>query len=46
MWTTPMTAMATNHTAVIGPKNADTCAVPRDCTANSPIKITTVSGTT
>ena len=38
--------MAMNHTAVIGPKNAATLAVPRDCTANNTTRITTVSGTT
>ena len=31
----PATAIATNQTSVIGPKNAATLAVPRDCTANS-----------
>ena len=35
-----------NHTIVIGPKNAATRAVPRDCTANRPNRITTESGTT
>ena len=38
--------MAANQTNVIGPKKAATFAVPRDCTANSAIKITTVIGTT
>jgi hypothetical protein len=38
--------MATNHTAVIGPKKAATLAVPRDCTMNSKTRISTVSGTT
>ena len=31
----PATAIATNQITVIGPKKAATCAVPRDCTANS-----------
>ena len=34
-----------NHTNVIGPKKAATLAVPRDCTANNAIRMTTVSGT-
>ena len=34
-----------NQTTVTGPKNAATLAVPRDCTANNPIRITIVSGT-
>ncbi len=38
--------MAANQTSVIGPKKAATLAVPRDCTANSAIRITTVIGTT
>ena len=38
--------MATNHSAVMGPKKAATFAVPVDCTANSATRITTVSGTT
>ena len=42
----PAAAIARNHTAMTGPNKAATRAVPRDCTANSPIKITTVSGTT
>ena len=37
--------MAMNQSAVIGPKKAATLAVPRDCTANSATRITTVSGT-
>ena len=37
---------AANHTSVIGPKKAATFAVPRDCTANSATRITTVIGTT
>src|SRR5262245_5476643 len=44
--TAPGMAMAMNQTMVIGPKNAATFAVPRDCTANSATRITTVSGTT
>ena len=35
-----------NQTSVIGPNNAATLAVPRDCTANSASRITTASGTT
>ena len=38
--------MAKNQISVIGPKNAATLAVPRDCTENSAIRITTVIGTT
>ena len=38
--------MAANQISVTGPKKAATLAVPRDCTANSTIRITTVSGTT
>ena len=38
--------MATNQTKVIGPNKAATFAVPRDCTENSAIRITTVIGTT
>ena len=38
--------MAANQISVIGPKNVATLAVPRDCTANSAIRITTVRGTT
>ena len=42
----PATAMATNQTTITGPKKAATRAVPRRCTANSAIRMTTVSGTT
>ena len=42
----PGIAIATNHTAVIGPKSAATFAVPRDWNANSTIRMTTVIGTT
>ncbi len=42
----PPIASAMNQTSVIGPKNAATLAVPRDCTANSATRITTVIGTT
>ena len=38
--------MAANQTNVIGPNKAATFAVPRDCAANSAIRITTVIGTT
>ena len=46
MCSAPATAIATNQTTMIGPKNAATCAVPRRCTANSAIRMTTVIGTT
>ena len=39
-------AMTANQMHITGPKKAATCAVPRDCTANSTSKIMTVSGTT
>ena len=39
MCSSPATAMARNHTTMTGPKNAATLAVPRRCTANSPIRI-------
>ena len=42
----PRIAMAMNQTSVIGPNKAATLAVPRDCTANSTTRMTTVSGTT
>ena len=38
--------MATNQTAMIGPNNAATLAVPRDWNANSTSRIATVIGTT
>ena len=38
--------MTANQTNMIGPKNEATRAVPRDCTANSTSRISTVSGTT
>ncbi len=38
--------MAANHTSVSGPKKAAILAVPRDCTAEQAIRITTVIGTT
>src|SRR5215831_17527872 len=38
--------MTTNHTSMIGPKNAATLAVPRDWNANSSTRISAVSGTT
>ena len=46
MCSSPATAIATNQTTMTGPKNAATLAVPRRCTANSAIRITTVIGTT
>ena len=39
MWMSPPTASAMNQTSMIGPKNRDTFAVPRDCTANSTIRM-------
>jgi hypothetical protein len=42
----PGIAIATNQIAVIGPKNAATRAVPRDCAANSNTRIRIVNGTT
>ena len=42
----PGIAIATNQISMIGPNSAATFAVPRDCTANSTIRMTTVSGTT
>ena len=39
-------AITANQTHMIGPKNAATRAVPRDCTANSASRMITVSGTT
>ena len=39
-------AITANQMHMIGPKNAATRAVPRDCTANSASRMTTVSGTT
>ena len=45
MWINPPTANATNQTAMIGPKNAATFAVPRLCTTNSATRMTRLSGT-
>ena len=42
---TPRIAIVRNHTTMIGPKTAPTLLVPRLCTMNSPIRITTVIGT-
>ena len=42
----PAAAITTNQSRQSGPKNVATLAVPRDCTANSATRITTVSGTT
>ena len=39
-------AITANQTHMIGPNNAATRAVPRDCTANSTTRMTTVIGTT
>ena len=38
--------MTTNQITMIGPKNAATRAVPRDCAANSPARMTIVRGST
>ena len=38
--------IATNQTTITGPKKVATRAVPRDCTANSKIRMNTVSGMT
>ena len=38
-------AITANQTHIIGPKNAATRAVPRDCTANRPTRMITVNGT-
>ena len=46
MCSSPATAMQRNQTTMTGPKNAATRAVPRRCTANSPIRIAMVIGTT
>jgi len=46
MWYSPKTAIAANHTTVIGPKNLPMPPVPRFCTANSPNKMMSVSGIT
>ena len=43
---TPSTPITTNHSIITGPKNFPTVAVPRRCTANSPMRITAVIGTT
>jgi CheY-like chemotaxis protein len=42
----PATAMAANQISMTGPKKAATFAVPRDWTAKSRTRITTVKGTT
>ena len=39
-------AMTANQMHITGPKKAATRAVPRDCTANSTNRMSTVSGTT
>jgi len=39
-------AMTANHTHITGPKKVATRAVPRDWTANSTSRMSTVSGTT
>ena len=45
-WTSPPTARAMNQTAVIGPNQAATAAVPRLCTLNSPTRIARLNGMT
>ena len=44
--TAPATAITMNQRIMIGAKKVATRAVPRDCTANSATRITTVSGST
>ena len=46
MWISPPMASTMNQTSVIGPKKRATFSVPRDCTANSATRITTVIGST
>ncbi len=46
MCQSPAAASAANQSSVMGPKKVATLAVPRDCTANSAIRMTTVIGTT
>ena len=41
----PSSAMSRNQTTMIGPKIVPMPLVPRCCTRNSPIRITTVIGT-
>jgi hypothetical protein len=43
-FTTPSTAMVTNHTSVTGPKILPTVAVPRLCMAKSATRMTMVMG--
>ena len=42
----PAAAIVANQKSIMGPKKAATLAVPRDCTANSMIRTSTVNGTT
>ena len=44
--TSPAKPSVINHSVITGPKNLATWAVPRDCTENSAIRISTVTGTT
>jgi len=46
MLMTPSTPIATNQTTMTGPKSRPTLPVPRYWMANSPIRITSVAGTT
>ena len=46
MCISPPKAITKNQTIVIGPKNAATFAVPRDCIKNKPNRMTTAIGTT
>ena len=39
---TPKARITANHNSMIGPKKAPTFAVPRDCTRNSPSRMTTL----
>ena len=46
MCNNPAAAIARKNNTMTGPKNAATIAVPRRCTANNAIRISTVIGTT
>ena len=46
MLSTPAAAIATNHSAMIGPKRAPTWPVPRRWIANSATRIVTAIGST
>ena len=46
MWTRPSRPISPKNSTMIGPKKVATFAVPKLCTVNSVIRITTVMGIT